>query len=362
MRSQDRFRGCLIGGAAGDALGYAVEFLDEEFIFRKYGGEGIRAYALSDGKALISDDTQMTLFTAAGLLAAKTRTRIRGIPEPYGKQIRKAYLNWLETQEGKFPIPENHRYSFLGNVPELFSCRAPGNACLAALHAGGAGTPEEPINQSKGCGGVMRVAPIGLYFSDRGEDIRDICRLGAEAAAMTHGHVLGWMPAAALVQIVYEISQNDETIERAVLHAIGTLEDMWPDTEDRRLLTGLLREAVDLAGQDVDDLDAIHELGEGWVAEETLAIAVYCAVKYPEDIDSALVAAVNHEGDSDSTGAVAGNIVGAHVGLSGIPSKYTETLEMRDLILEIADDLWTDCPEGRDPAWEQKYLPKAGPV
>lgn len=84
----------------------------------------------------------------------------------------------------------------------------------------------------------------------------------------------------------------------------------------------------------------IHALGKGWVAEKTLAITVYCALKYPEDFDKALIASVNHEGDSDSTGAVTSNIVGTNVGLSGIPSKYIDDLELKDIIMEIADDLY----------------------
>ena len=73
MKSLDKFKGCLLGGAAGDALGYAVEFLDEPGIVKKYGKNGITSYDLSDGKALISDDTQMTLFTANGMLLGTTR-------------------------------------------------------------------------------------------------------------------------------------------------------------------------------------------------------------------------------------------------------------------------------------------------
>ena len=111
----------------------------------------------------------------------------------------------------------------------------------------------------------------------------------------------------------------------------------------------------------MDDLDAIHQLGEGWVGDEALAIAVYCALKYSGDIDSALIAAVNHNGDSNSTGTITGNIIGAQGGLSGIPAKYTEKLELRDLIIEVADDLWHDCRiseygSERDPVWEQKYI------
>ena len=111
----------------------------------------------------------------------------------------------------------------------------------------------------------------------------------------------------------------------------------------------------------MNDIQAIHQLGEGWVGDEALAIAVYCALKYSGDIDRTLIAAVNHNGDSDSTGAIAGNIIGAQVGLSGIPAKYTEKLELRELIIEVADDLWADCRIHEcggcsDPVWKAKYL------
>lgn len=67
MKDIDKYRGCLIGGAAGDALGYAVEFDREDAIFSKYGEEGITEYDLKNGVAQISDDTQMSLFTATGI-------------------------------------------------------------------------------------------------------------------------------------------------------------------------------------------------------------------------------------------------------------------------------------------------------
>lgn len=363
MRNQDKFRGCLIGGAAGDALGYAVEFLQERDIHARYGEHGITEYDLDNGLARISDDTQMTLFTATGILVGTTRGMMRGIMGSYPGYIHYAYTDWLKTQENHYPLKEEeYHYSWLVNVPELFSRRAPGNTCLDALRSGGTGTIEKPINQSKGCGGVMRVAPIGIYFNDRDQDIKEIARIGAEAAAITHGHPLGWIPAAALVQIIHEISQNDERVLDAVLHALNTVDEMWPETEDRIYFTKLIEKAIDLASEDRNDIAAIHKLGEGWVAEETLAIAVYCAIKYEDDFDKALIAAVNHRGDSDSIGAVTGNILGARLGLQGIPEKYIEKLELKDVILEIADDLYHDCQmseydfEHRDPVWIQKYI------
>ena len=362
MRDLKTFRGSLLGGAAGDALGYEIEFKRESQIFSRYGERGITEYALHNGKALISDDTQMLLFTATGLLTASARSRQTGGEAAYTAAIRDSYLDWLKTQEYRFPLSEGPRRSWLANVPDLFSSRAPGNTCMISLEQGGRGTIEKPINNSKGCGGIMRVAPIGLYFSDSGLSTEQVARLGAEAAAITHGHILGWMPSAALVQIVHEISQNHEPVYNAVMKTLYTQDEMWPDTQEKEYCLECMRTAVDLAGMDKNDLDAIHKLGEGWVAEETLAIAVYCALKYADDFDSALIASVNHKGDSDSTGAVTGNIVGAALGMDGIPEKYKTNLELSDVILEIADDLWKDQPgpeqdpAGMDPVWISKYV------
>ena len=177
MRDINRFRGCLIGGAAGDALGYAVEFLREEQIFSKYGENGITEYSLRNGKAEISDDTQMTLFTANGLLLGTTRGMTRGIMGNYESYIQIMYKCWYRTQTESYPINEDYLYSWLLNIPEFFSRRAPGMTCLSAIEHGAAGSTHEPINNSKGCGGVMRVAPIGLYFCDKSISYEksDIC-------------------------------------------------------------------------------------------------------------------------------------------------------------------------------------------
>ena len=127
-------------------------------------------------------------------------------------------------------------------------------------------------------------------------------------------------------------------------------------------LTGIIDRAVFLAesGAD-DDLDNIRHLGEGWVAEETLGIALYCALRHQDDFSAGIIAAVNHSGDSDSTGAVTGNILGALLGYEKIEEKWKKDLELADVILETADDLCYGCPMseyGRyeDPVWMAKYI------
>ncbi len=362
MRSKEKFRGCLIGGAAGDALGYAVEFMEDADIFRKYGENGITEYDLYKGTAQISDDTQMTMFTATGLLLGTTRGMLRGIMGAYEDYIRHSYKDWYRTQTEQYPLPEEYHYSWLVNVPELFSRRAPGNTCMSALGSNENGSVKHPINHSKGCGGVMRVAPIGLYFAEKSMPIEKSDKIGAEAAAITHGHELGWLPAAVLVHIIRHLVENEgKSILAAVQDACFTLPDVYPEAEKMDVLQALLQKATDLSKSELNDLDAIRQLGQGWVGEEALAIAVYCALRHPDSFEDAIIAAVNHSGDSDSTGAIAGNIMGAALGLKAIPEKYLERLELRDVILDLADDLFNDCQmeeygDYEDPVWLAKYV------
>lgn len=361
MRDLNKFKGCLIGGAVGDALGYAVEFMSPFAIFKKFGENGITEYELHDGIAEISDDTQMTLFTATGLLVGTATGVTRGIMEDYAEcYIADSYRAWFRTQTEKYPLLEEAHYSWLVNLPEMFSRRAPGNTCMSALAQGGSGTLEKPINNSKGCGGIMRVAPIGLYFSDKGHEPEEIDIIGAKAAALTHGHELGYIPAAMFVHIILRISEYGDTILEAVKDAMHVIPVIFPKAKHMIELLTLIKEAIVLSEENIDDMDAILQLGEGWVAEETLAIAVYCALKYSNDFEKGVIAAVNHRGDSDSTGAVAGNILGASLGFDAIPQKHLDNLEMKDVILEIAKDLHRDYRGSEDGSldelWESKYI------
>jgi hypothetical protein len=94
----DRFAGCLLGGAVGDALGASVEFSTLAEILERYGPGGIQHYAFAYGRlGAITDDTQMTLFTAEGLIRTWTRLCAKGITTHIGV-TRLAYLRWLATQ------------------------------------------------------------------------------------------------------------------------------------------------------------------------------------------------------------------------------------------------------------------------
>lgn len=360
LRVLDKFRGCLFGGAVGDALGYPVEFRTAEQIFTIYGENGIQDYELFHGNAYISDDTQMTLFTANGLLEGYTRLCLRGIMGSWQGYVELAYKDWLTTQEVERSCDNPYCKSWLLNVRDFYNRRAPGNTCLSALEQEECGSVDNAINHSKGCGGVMRVAPVGLYLPKHSRDIKDVDMIGAEVAALTHGHPLGYIPAATLTHIVAKCIETSWSLDEIVKDAIKTTVELFANKKYIDEFENIMNKAVKLAHENVDDLDAIRELGQGWVAEETLAISVYCALKYPDDFTKAVTVSVNHDGDSDSTGAVTGNIIGAYLGYCNIPVKYIEPLELKEVIDEIAVDLYEDCKMSEygsyhDEGWFAKY-------
>ena len=338
MKDYNKIAGCLLGGAAGDALGYAIEFDDEKTIFSKYGESGIQKFDLdfNSGEAIISDDTQMTLFTAEGILLADDPY----VYKDFINGVFEAYQDWYRTQ--MFGMNASKKI-WLSDIPELNQRRAPGTTCLSALGSGKFGGIDEPINNSKGCGGVMRVAPIGLFYSQDKLSIDVIDQFGASAAALTHEHPMGYISAAGLVHIVnLAVNKSEMTLKEIVDDMIEKVPALFMDEAVGFCVKfqDLMRKAVKLAMEtDENDLDAIHQLGEGWVGEETLAIAIYCALRHEDDFDKALTASVNHRGDSDSTGSVTGNILGAYLGLQAIPEKYLKNLELRKTIMRVAEEL-----------------------
>ena len=264
---REHFTGCLLGGAVGDALGWPVEFNDMEKIEECYGSDGIRDMVSGENdKYEITDDTQMTLFTAEGLLRAWTSARHYGGAPDFAAAVKHSYHNWLKTQgeTAKVSIPETARDGWLLAIEGLHRQRAPGNTCLSALREGEFSENGIVDNNSKGCGGVMRAAPAGLLATrinsgDNASTARLAFEIGCATAALTHGHPSGYYPAgvlAAVIAIIVKGGALEEGIEislRFLEGRIGALEtieaihsalDLWrnqsitPSPESIELLGG----------------------------------------------------------------------------------------------------------------------------
>lgn len=326
----DKIQGCIFGGAIGDALGYPIEFTKSKEIRSK---KDLTRY--EDDEGIFSDDTQMTLFTIMGLLNWKKKCLL--LPTSVAKCVYQAYLDWYDTQMSYVVKP---RVSWIATISDLQVNRAPGNTCLGALGSGKMGTLNRPLNDSKGCGSVMRVAPIGLFYDPDKTNLHKIGMIGAQTGVITHGHPLGYIPCYILSIIISLLAHTNKDLYEAIYESLDLLNHAKEfSRKDKNICTDIISKAQKLALNNDDDEDNINLLGEGWVAEEALAIAIYSVLKYPNDFQKAIVCAINHKGDSDSTGAIAGNIIGTMVGYSAIPEYYKENIQLKDLLLKVSNDL-----------------------
>ncbi|HEY5862002.1 MAG TPA: ADP-ribosylglycohydrolase family protein [Casimicrobiaceae bacterium] len=343
-----RYRGCLLGGAIGDALGAPVEFMSLTEIRETFGRAGITEFTTAfNRKGAITDDTQMTLFTAEGLLRAYVAGAARGELAAVAPFVANAYARWLATQDMTPGVADFDRDGWLFAVRELFEQRVPGASCLAALEQM-TRLGERTQNDSKGCGGVMRSAPVGLWCArlDDGLSSERIARraleLGSELAGLTNGHPTGRLSAGAFAAIVALLVQ-----EVTLPAAVASVKALLARHPGHAETLHAIERAEAVAATGIPRAEALVELGEGWTAEEALAIALASALAAP-DFETGVRLAVNHDGDSDSTAAIAGNLLGALHGVEGIPKRWLLGLELRRVVLETADDLATfpDWPIG----------------
>ncbi|MGW5643131.1 ADP-ribosylglycohydrolase family protein [Saccharopolyspora sp. NPDC003752] len=359
LDAHERFLGAMVAGAMGDALGFAIEFHDIGMIRRDHGDAGLTSPVLRDGVAQVSDDTQMMLFTLEGLIRAHVARRINPTDNDPVPEVQHAYQRWFHTQSqpwdragGPYAQHLQQPDGWLITHPELFSSRAPGSTCMSALanfarthqHA----SPQFKINDSKGCGGVMRAAPVAVWSNDPAE----VFYAAVGTAALTHSHPSGYLSAGVLAVIVHQLIR-DVSLPESVRLARDLLLRWRGHEEQLRFLDA----AVELSGKGPVAPEELKDtLGQGWVGEEALAIGLY-AVLATDNLRDALLLSVNHSGDSDSTGIVCGNIAGALYGARAVPQEWLASLELRELVETLAKDALVEFSPGppTDPAWTQRY-------
>jgi ADP-ribosylglycohydrolase len=199
---------------------------------------------------------------------------------------------------------------------------------LQALRSGRQGSIEQRLNDSKGCGGVMRVAPVGLAGYEP-------FKLGCDVAALTHGHPSGFLAAGFFASMIAAIVDG-QSLTDSIAAATVELEG-YPGHQE--CLTAVDR-AVTLSRAGSPSAEQVESLGAGWVAEEALAIGLYCALVADGDFEQGMRLAVNHGGDSDSTGSLTGQLLGALLGLAAIPERWRAIVEIRVVVEQVAIDLY----------------------
>jgi ADP-ribosylglycohydrolase len=304
-----KFAACLVASAVGDALGAPIEFSTLSAIRREFGPAGMRDLAPgSYGLGAVTDDTQLAIATARGLIEASKSGR------SIEDSLRSAYVAWLESQ------------STSENV------RAPGNTCLSALREQRKQPASAADNNSWGCGGVMRVHPIGLAYAG---DPQKAFEIGNQSARLTHGHPRGVLPSGMLAAIIAELIAG-KGIDVALAVAI----ELAAKDHNSELVLKEITDALDAVDEVADDTEYIESTEGGWRGDTALAIGLFCFLRHLDDPLEALAASVNHSGDSGSTGTVCGALLGAVYGIDWIPATWLEKLEHREELVSLADALF----------------------
>ncbi len=305
--SMEQFKGALVGLAVGDALGYPTEFISREQILQRFGPQGLTDFAASHGHppGTYTDDTQMSLAVAEGLLAAPSDDL-----DDLMEAIARQFVIWMKS-------PDNDR--------------APGNTCMAGCRSLQRGVPwrEAGVAHSKGCGSAMRVSPVGLLFHD---DLDRLVEVARATALPTHGHPAaqeGAAAAALMAALAARGAGPQEMYDEIKARCFGRSPDF----------DACLSRVPDMLGAPPAEALAAGGLGEAWIAEEAVASALYCVWRHPDDYGAAVLEAINTDGDSDSIGAITGSVMGARLGIGAIPEGWVEGVEGSAALQALASRL-----------------------
>lgn len=302
-----KVRGLILGLALGDALGWPVEFLEWRHIAQEYGPAGIQE---PPDPAVFADDTQMTAALAEGLLEVQPEADL----DTTMASVARRFIDW--SHDPRTPLT------------------APGGTCLQGVRALELGRPWRTagVAESKGCGACMRVAPVAVLWQ---QDEAGLRRMALAQGWLTHRHPASdaaCVAGAYLVKLALDGWPPGEWLDRTRAFTTGMAAELdaavarlaaaldWPDRASAVAHIGPLR-------------------GGGWIAEEAVAMALFCALRHPDDFCAAARLGANISGDSDSVAAIAGGLVGARVGEAGLPAAWLAHLEDRGALINLADQL-----------------------
>lgn len=358
---QGSYRGCLLGMAAGDAMGFAVDGRSRQEIRHNYGPNGLLGYDLVNGYADVTSYTQLAAFTANGLLLGLSRGQMLGKMAPFIKYVGLSSQEWAACQLGY--TSGGKTYCWLTRKDELRHRRCMDTRMLDTLGRKRLGMPETPISNFDGPGGLTTAIGVGLFFHRDRTDQQEIDLLGAESVALTHGNPTAFLSGAALAHIISRLLAEPRLpLRTAVLEAAESLKEQFGHQYPQAYeVATLLRRAVTYGDSpNLDPMEVMEHL-RCFDAAQVLAGAVYTCLACDGDFDRAMILAVNHSGRSAAVGAIAGAILGLKLGEPGLPEFYLECLEPAEVLRELADDLYTGCPMVRgnklfDLDWDYKYL------
>ena len=309
----EQFQGAVVGSAIGDAMGCPTEFLSMAQITEKYGAQGVSDYVLFREEhgtrfAPYTDDTQMAEAVSRGLLENHQQL------DAAMNAIATRFIEWEAQPQG------GHR--------------APGRACLEGCQRLAAGSPwsEAGGRNAGGCGSVMRAYPFGLFFFN---DVNKAESWAAEHSKLTHGAPIA-LAACAAMAVGTNMALQRQPVEAILLAMKQAAARYSPET------AFMLQKAAEAPAEKERSMKSWYE---GWAAHEAIAISAYLFKIHWQDPRSAILAAINSPGDSDSIGALVGALVGAYHGLSLFPEQWINELERSQELMALANAIYHATPD-----------------
>lgn len=297
----DRFQGCILGHAVGDALGAPFEGIPPEAIYYQFGSARKIVAHPPVEKLVYTDDTQMTIGVSEALLA-----------------------------DGRI-VEESLCAAFVANYEPNRGYGPGARLILRAMSDGGAWREVAQgvfPGGSLGNGAAMRAAPIGLMFH------ADLDRLMEEAklsALPTHMHPVG-VEGAQLIALAVAMALRPDPFDR----------DLFYEALLSRAMTEEFRYPLSLAAKLGPD-DTIAQFGHSLEAHRSVVTAIACFCEHPDSYPDVIARAIGLGGDADTIAAMARAISGARLGISSIPSHLLELLENgvkgRDYLFDLASRL-----------------------
>lgn len=355
------YRGCLLGMAVGDAMGYTVNSHTLQEIREDYGPYGLRGYDPVNGYADITSYTQLAAFTANGLLYGLTLGRQKGSMSPFIQYISRSHWEWASSQQA-WDRPSRTVCWLFKEKPMCYrhcmDTRMKETILRKQLR-----TPEEPGNTMATPTSLTAAVGVALFYDRKSVSRREINRLGMEAVALTHGDPMAFLPGALVTDLLSRVLADRKTsMDTLVEQTMEAFQEMFSHEygSHTEMICALVKQAAALSRDpSVSAADAMERL-QCRTGAQVFAGAVYAVLSCGHDFDASLIAAVNHSGASAAVGALVGAIQGARMGEEALPEFYLECLECREILAELADDLYHGCPVEKgdvffDDDWDSKY-------
>lgn len=351
QKREEALRGCLLGMAVGDAMGYAVDKKTWNEICEDYGPNGLLGYDLANGSAEITSYTQLGAFVCNGLLLATSRGKFDKLPRYLAMSLRE----WAKSQQ--FRGTAEKTYCWVAQLPHMRRRQCMDTRILDALSREQLGTPEQPVFRSDSPSVLTAAVAAGLLFDPEKMRREQLFRLGAQAVAFTHGDPATFLSGAVLACAIAELMQEPERpVGEVFLESAQFVEEQMGGSGIDEVLKGIETAICYAEDPELSPLAALSML-ECLTAVDCLAGAVYCASVHPGNFDEGMISAVNHSGRSCAVGALTGSILGAKLGVTALPEFYLESLEAAEVLSELAGDIvrQRELMNVFDDDWEQKY-------